>query len=131
MNDEVKWVPVAEILRNLVSSCDLGDADEYSYDGDNTELLRVIISHKASDTGFMHLVESIMEHGFNEEGAIGWNGSELQNGHHRFVAAVLLCLDSVPTVEFWGSEWDDCPSVPAQCAHYSKTGDDFGLALEV
>lgn len=131
MSEQVKWVKVTEILKNLYRSCDFGDFDEYTHDGDNTPLIQAIIQGKASDSGFMHLVESIMEHGFREEGAIGWDGEELQNGHHRFVAAVLLCLDEVPTVEFWGTEWDDCPSTPATCAHYSRDGEDYGIEVYI
>lgn len=126
----VTWTPVAEILRDIRSSCDFGDATDWDVDGDNTALIKEIISVKAADAGFMFLVDSILKYGFQEEGAIGWDGVRLGNGHHRFVAAVLLGFDKMPTTTGWGYEWDDSP-YEAGYTHGSRTGEYNGLEVEV
>jgi hypothetical protein len=63
-------------------------------------MLKDIIITKSLDTGFGHLVDSIITHGF--ESVIGWDRDykEITEGHHRFVAALLLGMDWVYTSDF-------------------------------
>jgi hypothetical protein len=78
------WMPVVDILRNTYTSID--------YDHIDWEL---ILAKKCADTGFGHLVNSIMTHGWRS--AIGWHEGKITEGHHRLCAAILLCEDEVPT----------------------------------
>lgn len=90
----VVWVPVEWLMRNAYHSCDFGE--------DFT--IAEMVKDKARDTGFGHLVESIMKNGFLEDGPIGFDATDnyITEGHHRFTAAILLCLSEVP-VSMWGS----------------------------
>jgi hypothetical protein len=99
-------VPVTEILQTVQYSCDFGRVDDRegdTLDDQRTAFWQEVIANKAGDTGFGHLVESILKHGFIAEAAIGWAEDRLSinEGHHRLVAAILLCLDEVP-VSNWG-----------------------------
>jgi len=108
-NREIEMVSVTHILQTVVGSCDFGSVDEYgaynesgNFDMDDarTAFWKDVISTKSKDTGFGHLVESIIEHGFTGS-AIGWEDGEITEGHHRLVAAILLGLEEVP-VSVWG-----------------------------
>jgi len=119
VSDHWTWVPVAEILATIKDSCDMysvlysGDmpeginsrigTDDFS-DDDRTYYFRRLISYKSQDPCFGELVESILENGWTS--AIGWDPERkyVGNGHHRLVAAILLCEDYIPTT-VRGSIW--------------------------
>lgn len=108
MDDFYKMVSVAEILQTVEYSCDFGFVSEYpgdTIDDQRTRFWADVIETKAGDTGFGHLVNSIIENGFTS--AIGWNERTkgITEGHHRLVAAILLGMDEVPTCE-WGDNYD-------------------------
>lgn len=85
-NDEIVWVTTEWLMRNATHSCDFS----------NNFTLGRMIQIKARDTGFGNLVDSILERGFMEQGAIGFDRGYITEGHHRFTAAILLCLPMVP-----------------------------------
>lgn len=95
---EVTMIPIAEILRDTVGSCDFGMIAR-RYGGDSTAFWQDIITTKAKDTGFGHLVDSILEFGFLPGSAIGYAEGYINEGHHRLVAAILLGLDEIPVTE--------------------------------
>lgn len=88
-----RWVPVTDILRLTIASVDFPDQD---IDWEE------ILVNKCSDSGFMHLVYSIMEHGWKS--AVGWEDGKITEGHHRICAAILLCEKEIPTTD-WGTDW--------------------------
>ncbi len=81
------WVPVQDILQQAEGSCDF---DEINWE--------YIIQEKSEDTGFLHLLFKIQEEGWLS--AIGWRDRYITEGHHRLVAAILLCEDLIPTTEY-------------------------------
>lgn len=95
---KVVWVPVPWLLRNTVESCDYGAIEEYG----SPEAFWSEVFTKAQDTGFGHLIESILERGFLATGAIGWVDGLITEGHHRLIAAILLCMDTVPISGYGG-----------------------------
>jgi hypothetical protein len=109
-----EYVSITRILKETTHSVDFGGVDD-SYDGDSTAFWQDIIATKSADTGFGHLVDSILEHGFDPDGAIGWEGdcshyvdgggAAINEGHHRLVAAILLCMDEVPTTPYGGQSF--------------------------
>lgn len=86
------WMPVEDILVQTESSIDFG----WQFDWET------VITDKAADEGFGYLVESIMAHGWKS--AIGWTEGRITEGHHRLVAAILLCEDMVPVTNY-GTDW--------------------------
>lgn len=100
MTENVTWMSVTEILQTVEGSVDFDMDDYLSVDEFWTDMLMT----KCSDTGFGKLVDSIIEHGFKPEGAIGWDDCIITEGHHRLAAAILLCLDEIPTTPY-GSSW--------------------------
>jgi len=111
--DEITWLPVTTILRETWCSCDFGAVSDYD---DDTHFWQHLISNKAADSGFGHLVDSILEHGFAESSAVGWYDGEITEGHHRLVAAILLGMDEVPTSPYGGSWY---PNGRRLSAHYN------------
>jgi hypothetical protein len=108
-----EYVSITRILKETTHSVDFGGVED-SYDGDSTAFWQDIIATKSADTGFGHLVDSILEHGFDPDGAIGWvecdsyyddGGAAINEGHHRLVAAILLCMDEVPTTPYGGQSF--------------------------
>jgi hypothetical protein len=97
-----KWVPVEDILRDTTASVDF-------YTNMDWEM---ILEEKCADTGFMHLVWSIMEYGWLS--AVGWTGTKITEGHHRICAAILLCEDLIPVTDHGTSYYT---SGPANTAH--------------
>ena len=94
---KVRNIRVATILRNC----------EHSYDfQDNIDWERVI-ENKSSNPHFSRLVDDIIENGIKEPIMYNVTTKTIGNGHHRFVAAILLGLDTVPTtgVEWWPEDW--------------------------
>lgn len=97
---DVTWMKVTDILQNVTGSCDYLDHDDMESDDDvRTEFWLEMLRTKCNDTGFGHLVESIMRDGFNPEGAITWRKGYIYEGHHRIAAAILLCLDEIPVAD--------------------------------
>ena len=88
-------VPLQFLMDNVVTSCDFDDMTQgYAW----TDIIR----SKSSDSGFGHLVDSILERGLLRNSPIGiswddWNeeGLRITEGHHRLTAAILLCMDTV------------------------------------
>lgn len=105
-SSETIEVPVAYILRNAKSSVDWGDCY------DDVTWWESGIADKAADSGFGHLVESILTNGWDYQSTVGFDGETIQEGHHRLVAAILLGMDTVPVTP-WGSSGRS-----RLCAHY-------------
>lgn len=109
-------VPLLWLIQNIDSSCDFGrmrDFDEW----------QAMFDDKCSNTGFGHLVDSMLERGHMRNGAIGFYDGEITEGHHRLCAAILLGMDYV-WVSRLGSNVFRKPrsgdrAEPILCAHYS------------
>lgn len=95
----VEMVSVEWAMKNLVDSI-----DGYG-DGRGGVNFGTMLAHKACDSHFGDLIETILRQGFRvpvcfykscygdtQEWALG-------NGHHRMSAAILLCLDELPV--YW------------------------------
>lgn len=108
---ELTEVPLLWLMRNITHSCD-------GFDLDTFEGWQDMFLAKCSDTGFGHLVESIMERGFLPGGAIGFDDGEITEGHHRLCAAILLCLDTV-WISCWGKDIFIAPGDKLARAHWS------------
>lgn len=78
-----------------------------------------MINDKANDSGFMRLVDNMLENGWMPGSAIGYRHGYINEGHHRLVAAILLGLDEVVVTD----GWDDGPRVLS--AHH-EWGSDKG-----
>lgn len=105
---------VLTILRTVTGSCDFGYVKNYpgeTEDEQRTNFWIDVIRVKSADSGFGHLVDSIIEEGFHGS-AIGWDefdeGGYISEGHHRLVAAILLGLDRVFTSPY-GKSGDHKP----------------------
>lgn len=109
--ETVVWVSVEWLMKNTRGSVDGYGLYEWR------EWQRMLHS-KCLDTGFGHLVESIMERGFLEGGAIGWDDGWITEGHHRLCAAILLCMETVP-VSTHGHDWRGSPD-GLLSAHYNE-----------
>jgi hypothetical protein len=94
--------PVRDILRTAYESCDFGDWE------DPSGLIMHMMEYKSGDSGFAHLVNSLMETGWNLASCVGWeayNGrGHISEGHHRLTAAILFGMDKIPTKPY-GSGW--------------------------
>lgn len=98
----MEFIEIATILRTVTGSCDFDPIE--CYPGDDIDEQRTnfwidVIRVKSGDSGFGHLVDSIMEEGFHGS-AVGWNNGYITEGHHRIVAAILLGLDKIPTMAY-------------------------------
>lgn len=122
LDDEFVMVPVTTILNDTTGSVDFGFVSDF---GSSEAFWREIIINKSSDTGFGHLVESIMEDGWSEDSAIGWDGDYITEGHHRLVAAILLGMDEVPVSLYGTSQWRGNGYI---CAH-SNLADPYPIEL--
>lgn len=132
--DNPVMIPLTEILQNVTGSCDfwsLEDEVGMSEDEARTALLTEIILLKSADTGFGHLVESIMEHGFTGS-AIGYDREEcfIHEGHHRLVAAILLGLDEVPVTTYGKNGSHTTPTGGIFSAH-NRNDDPYPIQIEV
>jgi hypothetical protein len=130
---DVVMLPISYILKNVVSSCDFGMVDEYlgdTLDEQRTTFWMNVISSKARDTGFGHLVESILEHGFTGS-AIGWDDvdKEITEGHHRLVAAILLGMDEIPTCG-WGFNGNHAPTPGNTWFSAHRSDDKYPIDVE-
>lgn len=113
----IRYMTLSEIQNFVTESVDF---DWMDTPGDWELMIRT----KAKDTGFGHLVESIMTHGLLEESTVVIDEfGTIIEGHHRLVAAILLCLDVVPvsTEEQWNH------AAPYLSAHYSD--DEYPIEL--
>lgn len=117
-NQETVEVSVEWLMKNAVDSVDFG------YGFSLTEMLET----KTYDTGFGHLVESIMEHGFRRDCPIGFDPDDgmITEGHHRFCAAILLCLDTVYISMYGG---DDLWSSPERVNSHCNYVDPYPIAV--
>lgn len=115
-NAEIIWVPVDWLMRNIEQ---FGDFDDEGQD------IAYVIESKSGDSGFDALVMSIMTHGFNEGGAIAFDNGYLSEGHHRFCASVLLCLDTVPIKRYGVNRHavDVAEGIPYVDAHHNWCAD--------
>lgn len=99
-------VPLTEILLNVTKSVDFGYVSNFAgdtVDEKRTNFWKALVESKASDSGFGHLIDSILRHGFVNS-TVGWDGESINEGHHRIAAAILLCIDEVPVTRY-GSDW--------------------------
>lgn len=108
----IEHMSIEYILRNTRFSCDFYSPFSERYFGDTedeqlTSFWMHAIQYKADDSGFMDLVDSILENGWHPTSTVGiYMGEdgavEITEGHHRLVAAILLGMDTVPTTK-WGT----------------------------
>ena len=106
MNEPVRWIKVADILAKAVGSSDFGTFPN-DEDGRARFWLKIIYS-KASDSGFGRLVDSMLERGFDVRAPIGWDGEYINEGHHRLVAAILLCMNEIPVTPYGRDTGEIC-----------------------
>lgn len=128
----MKMMRVEEILKTVAGSVDFGEVEDYPGDNDDdkrTNFWKHVIQAKASDTGFGHLVLSILANGFTT--CIGWDSDikEITEGHHRLVAAILLGIDEIPTT--WEGTEHFYTEAAYICAHGDGRLPDFGIDVEV
>jgi hypothetical protein len=128
------WVPVEWLLNNLTYSDDFGDVSGYE---SRAHFWGTMMESKALDGGFLDIVDSIMTHGWREAltAIIHDYGdgpeAHISNGHHRLVAAILLCEEEVP---LWNHSQpgkmraDGCPTARTR---FGIGYDDTGILLEV
>lgn len=129
------WVSIETLLKHLTYSGDFGDLSGYLYD--SVEFWGTMIESKALDRNFEEIVESLQTFGwgaplnmeFYDEGEDEGPEFHIHDGHHRLVAAILLCMDEVP---YWNWSMggtaprkNGCPMVTARYGH------DDGLLVEV
>lgn len=94
--DQINYVPVSLIMKKLSQSVDRHSFSEEEWDD---EVWPRLMRDKTGDTSFWRLCDTIPEEGFRVPICIqilpsgGWR---IGNGHHRLMAAVFLCLDTIP-----------------------------------
>lgn len=122
-SNTIRMTPVTEILQNITYSCDFGAVSDYD---DLTDFWTVWLRDKCADTGFGHLIDSILANGF--QGAASWcpDDGSVNEGHHRIAAAILLGMDEIPTT-CWAQDWN--PGGHRLSAHYNE--DPNGIRLEL
>ena len=96
MAGTIVQVPVVEIMQRLKYSVDCGGC----WSGERRDLLSQILERKC-DPSLEGLVDAILDKGFTTPICIvlqDWDDNSwmMGNGHHRFTAAILLCLESIP-----------------------------------
>lgn len=89
-------IAVKDLLANVTYSCDFHAVP--MGDDERARWWQKVIHSKSSDSGFGHLVDAILENGFDPSWPIGYrpDEGEIYEGHHRIVAAILLGLDEIP-----------------------------------
>lgn len=94
----IVYMTLPEIQSIVTHSCDFGEMSR-------PEHWLEMVSHKSSHTGFGHLVESMMEHGWSERHPLPiyvytpymeTKRVMINEAHHRLTAAILLCMDLIP-----------------------------------
>lgn len=95
----VEMVSVEWIMKNVDGSVD-------GYDTTQGVNYQRMVSYKGSDSSFGPLVGAIFDQGFRVPIVLCLNyrgkNITLGNGHHRMVAAILMCIDQIPVY------WSDC-----------------------
>lgn len=121
---EIVMTPVTEILQTVTGSCDFDSVANYHGDTDDerrTNFWIDVIKAKSSDSGFIRLVNSYIENGWEDGSAVGWEethgGGYITEGHHRLTLAILFGLDEIPTHP-WGRSGGRSIS-----AHHDYTSD--------
>lgn len=114
----MEMMKVEEILQTVEGSVDFGSI--WSYPGETDDEMRTnfwldVIQSKSGDTGFINLVNSILNNGWAEGSCVGWWNNDITEGHHRLTAAILLGMDEVP-VAYRGASRDAFSHVDAH--HY-------------
>lgn len=127
---EVEMVSVEWIMQNSQGSVD-AVTDEYG----NVDYLKMV-QRKGSDPHFPALVSTIMDRGFRVPIVLCLNYKPMfsdepakqvvhGNGHHRFVAALLLMMDTIPV--YWS---DHSATRDYMCTKTSESEPmDYSLAL--
>lgn len=134
-NGDIIKVPVTFLMKFLTRSCDVGDLSVwYSESGGDDwrdyHGWRYLMENKAQDEGFGYLVESMMEKGHLPNGAIAVDDTGyIFEGHHRLVAAILLCLDEV-YIKNGGTSHHRDPSLPHVSAHGAWGLDPYPIPVE-
>lgn len=126
------WVSVEWVLKMTTHSTDIGSPEAYD---SLTHFWGMMIESKALDAGFLRVVESLQEHGWMSAINVQWwpEDGELNiiDGHHRLVAAILLCMDEIP---MWDWEMGDGRKAVEGCpiiyTHHDHTDED-SLLVEV
>lgn len=90
----IQHMTLEQIQDIVTGSCDFGGME-------STDTWLEMIKRKSADSGMGHLIDSIIDNGFVETNAIPIINGRIQEGHHRLVAAILLCLDTVPVHLSW------------------------------
>jgi hypothetical protein len=97
-DDTIETVSVPWILDHLTDAVDVPNYDEYF-------IVRLVISKL--DFALCQLIDCVLDQGLTVPIALCWDRKNdkliLGNGHHRFVLALLLCLDEIPVY------WTDDP----------------------
>lgn len=130
------WVSIEWMMKHTTYSCDFGDVSGYQ---SNVHFWATMIEGKALDAGFLRVVESLQTHGWmrplNVEMQDYGEGYEINiiDGHHRLVAAILLCMDEIPLWE-WAivqpGKQRALPGCPTIYTHHDHT-DEYSLLVEV
>ena len=123
-------IRVVDILNNLVEAWDVGS--KYDYDNDE-DFIKDIIKMKCKDPGFLVLCDMIQEQGMQTPISIDTRadgGLFLGNGHHRFVAAILLCLDEIPFTPYDYKSYGDENGEPFS-TYSIVNGQDHGFIVDV
>lgn len=112
----VNMVPVEWLMKNLTDSVDSIDLVDNLFD---------LFHEKVTDYSFGSLVESILDNGFTTPICVqALYGRFVQgNGHHRFAAAILMCLDEIPVYFTDSSDY--------MCSHITDGGDDYNYSHRV
>ena len=118
---DVVTVDIADLLRNLDGSCDVGGEGDW---------IGRMFMEKVLDNEIGYLIESLLENGQTVPlNIIGYgSGFEMGNGHHRLCAMLLSGFDTVDVVvdecmSFCGSEDDSLDM------SYSSEADESFTAL--
>lgn len=88
----IRYLTLSQIQAEVTRSVDFGDMS-------TTEDWLDMMVTKANDSGFGHLVDSIIDIGFDDREGVHIDDGCIWEGHHRLVAAILLCLDKVPVTD--------------------------------
>ena len=117
---DVVTVDIADLLRNLDGSCDVGN---------DIAWVETMFMEKVLDNEIGYLIESLLENGQTVPlNIIGYgSGFEMGNGHHRLCAMLLSGFDTVDVVvdeymDFNSSEDDSLDiaySIEAEESFYS------------
>jgi hypothetical protein len=96
ITDTVEFVSVEWIMKNVGKSVDADISTPNNFFD--------MMLYKSWDACFAPLVHDIMDNGIMNPVCIvnRSDGFIFGNGHHRLVAAILLCMDTIPV--YWSDE---------------------------